>query len=417
MTERTTGRDRRPPVRPPGRRCPTRTSPSSRTPPRPTARCCPARAARPRRTPSTPRRTSAASATAARSSPTTTTLAAAIRRLRVHGMDGAVRPRRRQPELPHVASSKRRGCGSQLPGLGDDNARRARSPAATGRPHRADVADRPPRPRVPPVRAPVRRSRRARARLARRGVATAVHYPLAITQQPAYRDLAGCRPCPEAEAWAATCVTRPVLPRADRRRGRHRGRRARPAGRGRLTVPHPPAAAARSSPACRRSSPATTTPRPSPTWSRTPARRCGGRSTTSRSSSSTTARSDGSAAVLAALADEVPELRVVHHERNRGYGGPLLSAASRPRPRSGSSTPTATPSTTPREPAACIDAVRRRHRRRPGLEDRPRRPVVPQAHRARLPPRRAAAVPTCRVRDTDCDFRLIRRDAARSTSR
>jgi glycosyltransferase involved in cell wall biosynthesis len=34
---------------------------------------------------------------------------------------------------------------------------------------------------------------------------------------------------------------------------------------------------------------------------------------------------DGSAAVLRALAAEVPELRVIHHEANRGYGGALLS--------------------------------------------------------------------------------------------
>jgi dTDP-4-amino-4,6-dideoxygalactose transaminase len=43
------------------------------------------------------------------------------------------------------------------------------------------------------------------------GVATAVHYPLAITQQPAYRHLTRDR-CPEAEAWAAECVTIPCFP-------------------------------------------------------------------------------------------------------------------------------------------------------------------------------------------------------------
>ena len=35
--------------------------------------------------------------------------------------------------------------------------------------------------------------------------------------------------------------------------------------------------------------------------------------------------SDGSAAVLAALASAVPRLRVVTHEVNRGYGGALRS--------------------------------------------------------------------------------------------
>jgi dTDP-4-amino-4,6-dideoxygalactose transaminase len=52
---------------------------------------------------------------------------------------------------------------------------------------------------------------RTRAALGRNGVATAVHYPLAITQQPAYRDLkhASCR---QAEAWAAECISVPCFP-------------------------------------------------------------------------------------------------------------------------------------------------------------------------------------------------------------
>ena len=45
----------------------------------------------------------------------------------------------------------------------------------------------------------------------RRGSQTAVHYPLAITQQPAYRSLA-TRPCPVAEAWAAETLTVPCAP-------------------------------------------------------------------------------------------------------------------------------------------------------------------------------------------------------------
>ena len=51
----------------------------------------------------------------------------------------------------------------------------------------------------------------ARASLEADGVATAVHYPLAITQQPAYRDLEHA-PCPEAEAWAAECISVPCFP-------------------------------------------------------------------------------------------------------------------------------------------------------------------------------------------------------------
>jgi dTDP-4-amino-4,6-dideoxygalactose transaminase len=50
-----------------------------------------------------------------------------------------------------------------------------------------------------------------RAHLTSRGVATAVHYPRAITQQPAYQHLER-RPCPVAEAWARECVTVPCFP-------------------------------------------------------------------------------------------------------------------------------------------------------------------------------------------------------------
>jgi dTDP-3-amino-3,4,6-trideoxy-alpha-D-glucose transaminase len=50
-----------------------------------------------------------------------------------------------------------------------------------------------------------------RAALAAAGVATAVHYPLAITQQPAYRRFART-PAPRAEAWARECVSLPCFP-------------------------------------------------------------------------------------------------------------------------------------------------------------------------------------------------------------
>ena len=50
-----------------------------------------------------------------------------------------------------------------------------------------------------------------RGRLAAAGVATAVHYPRALTQQPAYRAVFP-EPCPEAEAWAAECVSVPCFP-------------------------------------------------------------------------------------------------------------------------------------------------------------------------------------------------------------
>lgn len=50
-----------------------------------------------------------------------------------------------------------------------------------------------------------------RDELAGHDVATAVHYPLALTQQPAYQALTR-EPCPEAEAWARECVTVPCFP-------------------------------------------------------------------------------------------------------------------------------------------------------------------------------------------------------------
>ena len=52
---------------------------------------------------------------------------------------------------------------------------------------------------------------RTRATLERDGVATAVHYPLAITQQPAFRNLRH-GPCLHAEAWAAECISVPCFP-------------------------------------------------------------------------------------------------------------------------------------------------------------------------------------------------------------
>jgi dTDP-4-amino-4,6-dideoxygalactose transaminase len=50
-----------------------------------------------------------------------------------------------------------------------------------------------------------------RAALKAAGVGTAIHYPLAITQQPAYRDLAHGQ-CEESEAWAAECISVPCFP-------------------------------------------------------------------------------------------------------------------------------------------------------------------------------------------------------------
>jgi dTDP-3-amino-3,4,6-trideoxy-alpha-D-glucose transaminase len=52
---------------------------------------------------------------------------------------------------------------------------------------------------------------RFRAALHEAGVATGVHYPLALTQQPAYRRFARSE-YPNAERWAAQCVSVPIFP-------------------------------------------------------------------------------------------------------------------------------------------------------------------------------------------------------------
>ena len=154
-------------------------------------------------------------------------LAESIRRRRVHGMT---------EQYVHVDISQNFRMSEieaawlrlQLPHLarGQPSACRDRPPLPRGRAAPA-VAGRSPRPRLPPLRRPVHRSRAgARSQLAAQGVATAVQYPLSIGRQPAFRDLT-TEPCPEAELWAARVRQPPVLSRADRRRGRDRRRRPR----------------------------------------------------------------------------------------------------------------------------------------------------------------------------------------------
>ncbi|MEP7204516.1 MAG: DegT/DnrJ/EryC1/StrS family aminotransferase [Ilumatobacteraceae bacterium] len=50
-----------------------------------------------------------------------------------------------------------------------------------------------------------------RAALEAGGINTAVHYPMAITQQPAYEQLPHSE-CPESEAWAKECISLPCFP-------------------------------------------------------------------------------------------------------------------------------------------------------------------------------------------------------------
>jgi dTDP-4-amino-4,6-dideoxygalactose transaminase len=138
-------------------------------------------------------------------------LAAAVRRRRVHGMTG---------KYVHVDVSQNFRLSELeaawlrlvLPDLAAGNERRRAITAAyrAAAPALRWHADHPRHVHHLCV-ARVDDRDRWRATLAERGVATAVHYPLALTQQPAYQPLRR-RPCPEAEAWAASCTSLPCFP-------------------------------------------------------------------------------------------------------------------------------------------------------------------------------------------------------------
>lgn len=138
-------------------------------------------------------------------------LAEAVRRRRVHGMT---------EQYVHVDISQNFRMSEveaawlrlQLPQLADDNHRRATIARRyrEAAPHLTWQADHPDHVFHLCVARFADRDA-ARARLAERGVGTAVHYPLAITQQPAYHQFA-TRPCPTAEAWAAGCTSVPCFP-------------------------------------------------------------------------------------------------------------------------------------------------------------------------------------------------------------
>ncbi len=138
-------------------------------------------------------------------------LAASVRRLRVHGLT---------EQYVHVDVSQNHRMSEleatwlrlQLPRLRDDNSRRARIAAcyrnaAPGLRWHADHPDHVYHLCV----ARLAGRPEARAAMADRGVTTAVHYPLTIIDQPAYRSFAAS-PCPGAESWAAECVSVPCFP-------------------------------------------------------------------------------------------------------------------------------------------------------------------------------------------------------------
>ena len=138
-------------------------------------------------------------------------LAATVRRRRGHGLT---------ENYQHVDISQNSRMSEleaawlrlQLPHLADDNrrrreiARRYRDAAPALRWHADD-----PHHVVHQCVVRVDQRERVRSMLSDRGVATAMHYPLALTQQPAYRHFVR-HACPEAEAWAADCISLPCFP-------------------------------------------------------------------------------------------------------------------------------------------------------------------------------------------------------------
>lgn len=61
-----------------------------------------------------------------------------------------------------------------------------------------------------PIRVPDRDA--VARRLAERRVATGVHYPVALPDQPPFRDAAGAGDCPNARSWAAEELSLPMFP-------------------------------------------------------------------------------------------------------------------------------------------------------------------------------------------------------------
>jgi len=135
-------------------------------------------------------------------------LAARIRRMRVHGLTEAyvhteisTNARLSEFEAAWLRIARRE--------LDADNARRAAIARAyrAAAPHLQWQADHERHGyHLCVVRVPDREAWRAAVPFG-----TAVQYPLALTQQPAYEWYVD-QPCPEAEAWAAECVSIPCFP-------------------------------------------------------------------------------------------------------------------------------------------------------------------------------------------------------------
>ncbi len=140
------------------------------------------------------------------------TIAAAVRRRRVHGMTELYRHEDVSQNF-RMSELESAWLRLALPGL-DDDVRARRRIAATYRsaaPHlRWQQSQEEHGYHLCVFRS---REREAdRGRLADAGVGTAIHYPAALTQQPAYRAMFAGSHCPESEAWARECVSVPCFP-------------------------------------------------------------------------------------------------------------------------------------------------------------------------------------------------------------
>lgn len=138
-------------------------------------------------------------------------VAALVTRLRIHGM-AAQYVHHEISQSFRMSELEAAWLRLSLPGLAAANDRRRAIAGAyrTAAPHLRWQRDHPDHVHHLAVFRTADRER-VRDELAARDVGTAVHYPLAITQQPAYRHLTRA-PCPVAEAWARECVTVPCFP-------------------------------------------------------------------------------------------------------------------------------------------------------------------------------------------------------------
>ena len=140
------------------------------------------------------------------------TIATTVRRRRVHGMTEAYRHEEVSQNF-RMSELEAAWLRLALPEL-DADVRARRRIAATYResaPHlRWQRTDPSHGYHLCVFRSPTRDAQRNR--LAEAGVGTAVHYPAALTQQPAYRELFAGAHCPESEAWARECISVPCFP-------------------------------------------------------------------------------------------------------------------------------------------------------------------------------------------------------------